>query len=168
MENPIKDNRIVSNITFAVRLKSFAEGVTCADACSEDEKESIIHIAEKLLKYQLASVDSSNTEEVNYLTRLGLYPVKPLLETHDGAQIYESVDGSILFSCMSEPGKGDQVLRHVIKTKSDLDRINQKRLLFWGHQCAKTYLDENIKVFSIQDLKNNNLYAAYESQQPKR
>ena len=33
MENPIKDNRIVKDKTFALRLLDFALDINCADAC---------------------------------------------------------------------------------------------------------------------------------------
>jgi hypothetical protein len=39
MENPIKENRIVKDKTFALRLLSFAMDTQCNDACAEDEKE---------------------------------------------------------------------------------------------------------------------------------
>ena len=42
MDNPIKENRIVKDHTFALRLLSFALDTQCGDACSEDEKESMI------------------------------------------------------------------------------------------------------------------------------
>ena len=50
MDNPIKDNRIVKDKTFALRLLGFALETNCADACSEDEKESMISYSTGLLK----------------------------------------------------------------------------------------------------------------------
>lgn len=71
MDNPIKENRIVSDKTFAVRLLSFLKSVQVADACSEDEKESMINYAKKLLKYQCET--ATDEEEINYLKRVGAY-----------------------------------------------------------------------------------------------
>lgn len=48
-QNPIKSNRIVSDKTFAIRLRSFAQGVSPCDAAGEEEKEYIQHVAERLV-----------------------------------------------------------------------------------------------------------------------
>lgn len=70
MENPIIDNRIVNDTTFAVRLKLFMDSVTVCDCASEEEKEYLQRVAAKLIKYQVET--STDEEEVNYLKRLGL------------------------------------------------------------------------------------------------
>ena len=70
MENPIKDNRIVNDTTFAIRLKSFIDKVDVCDCASEEEKEYLQRVAAKLIKYQVET--STDEEEVNYLKRLGL------------------------------------------------------------------------------------------------
>lgn len=70
MDNPIKDNRIVNDTTFAVRLKLFVDSVTVCDCASEEEKEYLQRVAVKLIKYQVET--STDEEEVNYLKRLGL------------------------------------------------------------------------------------------------
>lgn len=70
MKNPIIDNRIVNDTTFALRLKNFIENVTVCDQPSEEEKEYLLMVARQLLKYQVET--STNEEEVSYLTRLGL------------------------------------------------------------------------------------------------
>jgi len=67
MDNPIKDNRIVKDKTFALRLLSFALGINCADACGDDEKESMISYSTSLLKYQIETVTDQN--EKDYLER---------------------------------------------------------------------------------------------------
>ena len=67
MENPIKDNRIVKDKTFALRLLGFALDTNCADACSEDEKESMISYSTTLLKYQIQT--ATDKEEIDYLER---------------------------------------------------------------------------------------------------
>tara|TARA_R110000796_G_scaffold195099_1_gene311583 strand:+ start:274 stop:528 length:255 start_codon:yes stop_codon:yes gene_type:complete len=67
MDNPIKDNRIVKDKTFALRLLGFALETNCADACSEDEKESMISYSTGLLKYQIDT--AIEEDEINYLNR---------------------------------------------------------------------------------------------------
>ena len=70
MDNPIKDNRIVNDTTFAIRLKSFIDKVDVCDCASEEEKEYLRRVAVKLIKYQVET--STDEDEVNYLKRLGL------------------------------------------------------------------------------------------------
>jgi len=67
MKNPIKGNRTVKDYTFALRLLGFALDTQCSDACSEDEKESMISYSTSLLKYQIETV--SDQHEVDYLER---------------------------------------------------------------------------------------------------
>lgn len=67
MSNPIKDNRIVKDKTFALRFLSFALNTNCTDACSEDEKESMISYSTSLLKYQIDT--ATEKEELDYLER---------------------------------------------------------------------------------------------------
>jgi hypothetical protein len=67
MENPIKDNRIIKDITFALRLLNFALETQCADACSEDEKESMISYSTSLLKYQIET--ATDQYELDYLEK---------------------------------------------------------------------------------------------------
>lgn len=70
MNNPIKNNRIVSSKTFAIRLKSFVENVEVNDPCSEEEKEYLLNVSNQLLKYQIQT--ATDEEEINYLKRLNL------------------------------------------------------------------------------------------------
>ena len=67
MENPIKDNRIVKDKTFALRLLCFALDTRCNDACNEDEKESMISYSTSLLKYQIDT--ATEQDEIDYLKR---------------------------------------------------------------------------------------------------
>ena len=67
MENPIKDNRIVKDKTFALRLLSFALDTNCNDACSEDEKESMVSYSTCLLQYQIET--ATEQDEIDYLER---------------------------------------------------------------------------------------------------
>ena len=68
--SPIKDNRIVSNETFAIRLKNFIENTHVNDACSFEEKEYLLSVANQLLKYQIQT--ASDESEINYLKGLDL------------------------------------------------------------------------------------------------
>ena len=70
MENPIIDNRIVNDTTFALRFKNFIERVNVCDQPSEEEKEYLQRVAESLIKYQVET--ATDEEEVSYLKRLGL------------------------------------------------------------------------------------------------
>ena len=74
MQNPIKDNRIVNDTTFAIRLNNFMDGVDCCDCAGEEEKEYFQMVAERLVKYQVET--ATEEEEVNYLKRLGLWKQK--------------------------------------------------------------------------------------------
>ena len=68
--SPIKDNRIVSDKTFAIRFKNFISDISVNDACSEEEKEYFLNVSNQLLKYQIQTV--TDESEINYLKRLDL------------------------------------------------------------------------------------------------
>lgn len=70
MENAIIDNRIVNDTTFALRFKNFIQNVNVCDQPSEEEKDYLLMVAKRLLKYQTET--ATDEEEVNYLKRLGL------------------------------------------------------------------------------------------------
>lgn len=72
-DNPIKSNRIVSDKTFALRLRNFAESTQVNDPAGADELEYFKNIAERLLKWQTKTV-RKDSEEYKYLERLGLMP----------------------------------------------------------------------------------------------
>jgi len=67
ISNPIKDNRIVVDKTFALRFLDFVLKVNCSDACSEDEKESMISYSTDLLEYQIETAVEDHENE--YLER---------------------------------------------------------------------------------------------------
>ena len=69
--NPIKDNRIVSSKTFAIRFKDFIEHTNVNDPCSEEEKEYLLNVANQLLEYQIQT--ATDESEINYLKRLNLW-----------------------------------------------------------------------------------------------
>ena len=59
MENPIKENRIVNDYTFARRLKSFLYDIKVNDQMGYEEKEYLLSVADKLIKYQLKTCPES-------------------------------------------------------------------------------------------------------------
>lgn len=68
MKNPIIDNRIVSNQTFAIRFRNFIRDTQVNDAASDEEKEYLLRVAEDLLHYQIeTAVDES---ELKYLENI--------------------------------------------------------------------------------------------------
>lgn len=68
--SPIKDNRIVSNETFAVRFRNFIKDVQVNDPASEEEKKYLLNVSDQLLKYQIQT--ATDESEINYLKRLNL------------------------------------------------------------------------------------------------
>lgn len=70
MENPIKDARIVSDMTFAVRLRSFINKVDVCDLPGEEEKEYLLNVANNLIDWQRLTV--MDKSEKDYLKRLNL------------------------------------------------------------------------------------------------
>lgn len=68
---PIKDGRLVSDQTFAIRLKTFLDSIKPYYQCSGEELEYLKEVADKLLDYQIITVDKGSDEE-QYLHRLNL------------------------------------------------------------------------------------------------
>lgn len=68
--SPIKDNRIVSDETFAIRFKTFIEETEVSDPCSDDEKDYLLNVANRLLKYQIQT--ATDESEIDYLKSLNL------------------------------------------------------------------------------------------------
>lgn len=46
--------------TFPLRLYGFVNDVTVCDAMSEEEKEYLIHMSKKILKYQMSHMDEED------------------------------------------------------------------------------------------------------------
>ena len=65
MDNPIKDNRIVNDTTFALRFKNFIQKVNVCDQPSEEEKDYLLMVADRLLRFQVGTATDSN--ELAYL-----------------------------------------------------------------------------------------------------
>lgn len=70
MTNSIKDNRIVNDMTFAIRLISFLKDTQVNDQMGEEEKEYLIKVAKELFDYQVAT--ATQIGEVDYLKRVRL------------------------------------------------------------------------------------------------
>ena len=68
MNNPIKNNRIVNDKTFAIRLREFIKNTQINDAASDEEKRYLLYVAQALLDYQ---VDTATDEyELKYLKNI--------------------------------------------------------------------------------------------------
>ena len=65
--NIIKDNRIVSDKTFATRFVSFLKDIQVNDPMGEEELEYMRMVAHSLLVYQANTC--AEKEELNYLDR---------------------------------------------------------------------------------------------------
>lgn len=90
MKNIIKDNRIISDITFARRFKSFLEDVSPNCPAGEEELNYLKSVADKLLKYQIHTCPK---DEVKYHENCGdviKAPHRELLTIEDKAQWYVS------------------------------------------------------------------------------
>ncbi len=74
LDSPIKDNRIVSDYTFAVRFKQFLDWIPKEWWMSQphyyEEFEYMQNVADRLLKYQVETVTNEN--EIKYLKSLNL------------------------------------------------------------------------------------------------
>ncbi len=63
----ILDSRIVSDHTFATRLKSFLKDIQVNDLMSHEELEYIKRVADQLLKHQ--NETATEQSEIDYLKR---------------------------------------------------------------------------------------------------
>lgn len=73
MENPIKKNRYVNDITFATRLASFIKYVGKkfgpGDFIVDEEWQYLLGVADKLVAYQRATMDGDDTDYFDNLDR---------------------------------------------------------------------------------------------------
>lgn len=144
MKNPILDNRIVNNQTFAVRFLSFIKNVTINDAGSEEEKEMLLNIGNQLLKYQC--ITATDVNEIDYLKRMNVYNknLQPLFITEDCIKINEG-DDVVLYSCMKKVSVGEQILQHNAKIFNENRKPNVKRLYFVDREECKNQIHKVIK-----------------------
>lgn len=63
--NPIIDNRIINDKTFALRLVSFINDTIANDCASTEEKRYLLDMAKNLLKYQV--VTAKEQSELSYI-----------------------------------------------------------------------------------------------------
>lgn len=70
MNNPIIDNRIVSDKTFAVRLYKFLDKVQVNDMAGAEEKEYLLGVAKRLIAHQKATINTAS--ESDYFRMIGL------------------------------------------------------------------------------------------------
>lgn len=64
-ENPIKDQRIINDFTFATRLKDFLSNIQVNDPCSEEELDYLKFVANELLVWQRET--ATEDYELKYL-----------------------------------------------------------------------------------------------------
>lgn len=70
MSNPIIDNRIVSDKTFAIRLYNFLNATQVNDMASEEEKEYLLEVARRLMAHQKATINTA--AESDYFRMMGI------------------------------------------------------------------------------------------------
>ena len=68
MNNPIKDNRIVNDETFAIRFRNFIRDTQVNDAASDEEKCYLLNVAQSLLDYQIET--ATDESELKYLENI--------------------------------------------------------------------------------------------------
>ena len=68
MTNPIKDNRIVNDMTFAPRLILFLEDTQVNDQIGEEEQEYLMRVAKRLFEFQ--KLTATQKGEIDYLKRI--------------------------------------------------------------------------------------------------
>ena len=73
MENPIKENRYVHDITFATRLKNFINHVGykygACDFLIDEEWEYLLSVATKLVNWQRENMNKEDTKYFENLDR---------------------------------------------------------------------------------------------------
>lgn len=151
--NPIKDNRIVNDMTFALRLCGFLDDVSVSDACSDDELSYLKSVAKKLLTYQYQN--ATENSEVEYIKRLDDRFKKYLekgLTTEDGYTFYRG-DNVKLFSCMRQPQKSDDNTI-MFRVSSILEGgVNPNRVFFKEESNKDKYIEDNLIQYSKKDLE---------------
>lgn len=70
MSNPIIDNRIVSDKTFAIRLYNFLNAVQVNDMAGGEEKEYLLEVARRLIAHQKATINTA--AESDYFRMIGI------------------------------------------------------------------------------------------------
>lgn len=149
MKNPIENNRLVKDMTFATRFLRFAEGYETSGPCDSDEKKSMISYAKQLLLHQQLTVKSSL--EKDYLKRVGHLEPEVLFTTNDGFQKYTFP--FTLYGVTKDPQDSGRGITNVsIKRQIDIDRMNKNKILFHHLSSAEFYLEDNEKRFSINDI----------------
>ncbi len=72
--NTLLDGRIVNDMTFATRLKSFLSDIQTSDPASQEEADYLNRVADKLLIIQIQTASDKN--ERAYLARIHQNDVK--------------------------------------------------------------------------------------------
>ena len=154
MKNPIIEDRLIVDKTFATRLLSFASNVTPLDPSTEEEKLSMISYATRLLAWQCFT--AIHQEEIEYLERTNGYEnsqQKPIFITEDKYRVFQKEDLKItLLSCPRKPTFDMFPVYHSIKDKEDLKFISVDRAYFIDVENCKKYILENAPSISLKYL----------------
>lgn len=67
--NPIIDNRIINDKTFALRLIHFIQKIDVCDCASDEEKNYLLNIAKKLLKHQVLTAKEQSEKSYFQLNK---------------------------------------------------------------------------------------------------
>lgn len=115
MENPIINNRIVNDKTFAIRLRNFVEKYNAEEGLDEYEKEYLLKVANKLIDYQVETVTSK--EETEYLT-ISNIPIQILASGNKTKlpkllKLSDSLVEKLLWLGCKNPSMPDSLLRFV-------------------------------------------------------
>lgn len=153
MKNPIKDNRIISDITFAVRLCGFLKEVTVNDPMSEEDQEYLIRVAKKLITHQVNTV--TDEDELDYINRIkenSIVPnlLKPYI-TEDGFEIYED-DKVNVYSCFKHPSINDENITFRCERLFN-GSLNSNRVFFLEEKNRDKYVEDNMIQYSKKDLE---------------
>lgn len=148
MKNPIIENRIVIDYTFATRLLKHLKSEH-DNLLDPKQNLSMIDYATKLLKYQC--LNTTEESELLYLKRTNTdfhELVKPDMVTEDKFKIYFE-QHEYVYSCMKKPTVGDQIL-HINDMAKHL--VKSDRVYFGDLDNCRRYLDHNKPLFSIDEI----------------
>lgn len=127
-QQPILNDRLVSDITFATRLLSFVKDIQVNDPCSADERDYIERVARHLLTHQAET--AVDKDELDYLKRIhpeGSFNLKAELEEQNKNIIPEMTHP--LGKGWSQPDRSEITIDHQYArmNKSTFDRIYHVR-----------------------------------------
>lgn len=167
MENPIINNRIVNDKTFAIRLRNFVEKYDAEEGLDEFEKEYLLKVANKLIDYQVETVTSK--EETEYLT-ISNIPIQILAsgkktKLPKELKLSVSLVDKLLWLGCKNPSMPDSLLRFVkeyncwfVPFINERGRYSAVVMFYYGdpETCKTDFdtLDEAVEWSMEQVVKN--------------